>query len=103
MPQSSAQLVDVATWEIDEDFPIFPVGSKPKRLLRCPEPAPQPFLIPGHSYLFKIANGWRAQQLWSEMIASRIAAAVDLDVPPCFVALDSRTGELGALVEFFYG
>ena len=49
---SSAQLIDVDEWSVDEDFPIFPVGSKPKRLIRCPERAPQPFLIPGHSYLF---------------------------------------------------
>ena len=101
MPQSSAQLVDIAAWSIDEDFPIFPVGSKPKRLLRCPDDAPQPFLIPGHSYLFKVAHDWRAQQLWSEVIAYRIAASVGLEVPPCFVAVDSQVGEVGALVEFF--
>ncbi|MGA8549023.1 MAG: HipA domain-containing protein [Stellaceae bacterium] len=103
MAQSSTQLIDVSKWRIDEDFPIFPVGSKPKRLLRCPEEAPQPFLIPGHSYLFKVAHDWRAQQLWSEVIAYRIAADVGLQVPPCFVAIDSLSGELGALVEFFYG
>jgi hypothetical protein len=58
---------------------------------------------PGHSYLFKVAHDWRAQQLWSEVIAYKIAAAIGLDVPPCFVAVDGRTGEIGALVEFFYG
>jgi hypothetical protein len=103
MSQSSAQLIDVDEWTIDENFPIFPIGSKPKRLMRCPEPAPQPFLIPGHSYLFKVAHDWRAQQLWSEVIAYRIAAAIGLHVPPCFVAVDSRAGEVGALIEFFYG
>jgi hypothetical protein len=101
--QNPGQLIDVGNWSVDEEFPIFPVGSKPKRLLRCPELAPQPFLTSAHSYLFKVAYGWRAQQLWSEVIAYRIAAAVGLDVPPCFVAVDSRTGDVGALVEFFYG
>ena len=101
--QTPAQLIDVAEWSIDEDFPIFPVGSKPKRLLRCPDDPPQQFLIPGHSYLFKVAHDWLARQLWSEVIAYRIAEALGLDVPPCFVAVDSRAGEIGALVEFFYG
>ena len=54
-------------------------------------PYPRPFL------LFKVAHDW------SEVIAYKIAAAVGLNVPPCFVAVDSRTGEVGALVEFFYG
>jgi HipA-like C-terminal domain len=101
--QTPAQLIDVAEWSTDEDFAIFPVGSKPKRLVRCPDDPPQQFLVPAHSYLFKVAHGWRAQQLWSEVIAYRIAQAVGLAVPPCFVAVDSRAGEVGALVEFFYG
>lgn len=103
MAQTSAQLIDIADWRVDEDFPIFPVGSKPKRLLRCPADAPQPFLVPGHSYLFKVAHGWRAPQLWSEVISYRIGAVVGLDVPPCFVAIDSQADQVGALVEFFYG
>jgi hypothetical protein len=60
MTQGSAQLIEVGEWSVDEDFPIFPIGSKPKRLLRCPEQAPQPFLIPGHPYLFKVAHDWRS-------------------------------------------
>ena len=95
--------IDVSSWERDEAFPIHPVGSKPKRVLRCPVDNADPRLIAGHSYLFKIAQGWRAQQLWSEIIAYRIASVVQLEVPPCFVAVDTETGEVGALVEFFYG
>ena len=103
LPQTPALLIDIANWSVDEDFAIFPVGSKPKRLVRCPDNAPQPFLAGAHSYLFKVAHGWLAQQLWSEVIASRIAATVGVDVPPCFVAIDSQAGDVGALVEFFYG
>lgn len=96
-------MIDVSSWKADEDFPIFPIGSKPKRLLRCPASPAQPFLIPGHAYLFKVAHDWRAQQLWSEVMAYRIAAMIGFDVPRCFVAADPEKSEVGALVEFFYG
>ena len=72
-------------------------------MLVCPANASEPFLIPGHSYLFKTAMGWQQQQVWSEVIAYRIGSMLGLPVPPCFVAFDSRTGFTGALVEFFYG
>jgi len=94
--------IDITSWLLDEDFPIHPVGSKPKRVVTCPL-TNAPFLISGHSYLFKIAKDRRATQMWSEVIAYRIAALVGLDVPPCFVAVNETTGEVGALVEFFFG
>jgi hypothetical protein len=93
----------VSSWALDEDFPVYPVGSKPKRMLICPENVTDPHLIPGHAYLFKTAEGWRAQQVWAELIAYRIAALVGLDVPPCFIAIDSAAGLVGSLLEFFYG
>lgn len=85
------------------EFPIHPVGTKPKRVLLCPAECRVPFLIPGHRYLFKVAVARRATQLWSEVIAYRIATLVGLGVPPCFVAVDYGKLEVGALVEFFYG
>jgi hypothetical protein len=93
----------VSRWERDEDFAVFPVGSKPKRVLICPSGSGESYLTPGRAYLLKIAEGWRAQQIWSELIAYRIAALVGLEVPPCFIALDETSGSLGNLVEFFYG
>jgi hypothetical protein len=93
----------VGEWAAHEEFPIHPVGSKPKQVLICPAHIAEPFVIPGHSYLFKIAEGWRAQQIWSEILAYRIAALVGLNVPPCFMAVNERTGQVGALIEFFYG
>ncbi len=95
--------VGVGAWPRHEDFPVFPIGSKPKRMLKCPDDAQEPFLIPGHAYLFKTAVGWQAQQIWSEVIAYRLAALIRLDVPPCFIAVDEQSGETGALIEFFYG
>jgi len=102
--QTSAELIDVANWARDEDFAIFPVGSKPKRALVCPSPSPYPFLIAGHRYLFKVSTGWRIFQHWSEVISyqlSKIAAGPAC--APCFVAWDSKTEEVGVVVEFFYG
>lgn len=69
----------------------------------APDDASTPLLIPKHPYLFKTAYGWRSRQMWSEFIAYRIGSLLALPVPPCFLAVDSRTGECGALVEFFYG
>jgi hypothetical protein len=93
----------VGAWKTDEDFAVHPVGSKPKRMLTCPPGVDHPCLIPGHSYLFKTARGWRANQLWSEVIAYQLGALTGVDVPPCFLAVNETSGEVGALIEFFYG
>jgi hypothetical protein len=62
-----------------------------------------PDLIGGHRYLFKISAGWRLHQHWSEVIAYELAEKLELPCAPCFLAIDSNTGEVGALSEFFYG
>ncbi|QDM19231.1 HipA domain-containing protein [Tardiphaga sp. vice278] len=95
-------VVDVSGWTADEDNPIFPVGSQPKTLLICPDPAPYEGMIPGHRYLFKTAMGWQFGQLWAEVFASRFSTVVDVDVPRAYVGQDGK-GTLGALVEFFFG
>jgi hypothetical protein len=100
--QVGPEPLDIATWQPDEDYPVFPVGSKPKRLVVCPKNATSPFLIPGHKYLFKVAKGWQIHQLWSEIMAYELTRSLDLVVPPCFATLDSQTNEMGVLVEFFY-
>jgi hypothetical protein len=94
--------VDVSRWETDEDNPIFPVGSKPKKLLVCPSDPPLPWLIPGHRYLFKNAEGWQAGQLWTEVFAWQFSLLVGIAVPRCFVGIDER-GVPGAVIEFFFG
>jgi hypothetical protein len=101
--QTAAQVVQVAGWVQQVDPEVFPVGSKPKTLLICPENPGLPFLIPKHRYIFKTALGWRKQQLWSEVIAYELSKLCGIDVPPCFAAFDARTGQAGVLMEFFYG
>ena len=101
--KSRMTVVSVGQWERDEDNPVFPVGANPKRLIVCPTPVPHPDLIAGHRYLFKSAKGWKASQLWSEVLAFELSKPAGVRVPRCFPAMDDRTGEAGALVEFFYG
>jgi len=102
--QSSDEVVFIHEWEDDEDFGIHPKGSQPKRVVFCPDPAPFEFLIPQHSYIFKTSKkAWQSQQLWSEVIAYRVAQLAGVDAPPCFVAVDGRSGETGVLMEFFFG
>jgi hypothetical protein len=40
--------------------------------------------------------------MWSEIIAYEISRVLGVNVPPSFVAVNSNTGETGALIEFFY-
>lgn len=100
---TQSQVVQIGSWAADEEHKVFPIGSKPKRMLICPDPAPEPFLIPGWAYLFKTAGKPRfSRQVWSEVIAYRLGVALGREVPPAFVAVDERSGEAGALIEFFY-
>ncbi len=101
--QPEGHVVDISSWRSSDEFAIYPVGSKPKRMVFAPESASEPFILPGHSYLFKTASGFRSQQIWSEVIAYRIGARIGMPVPPAFIAEDARTGETGVLVEFFFG
>lgn len=100
MFQAFSEPISIDKWERSEDFGVFPTGSKPKQLLICPSDVAEPYLIPGRAYLLKSPAGWRAQQIWSEVIAYRISRHLDVTVPPCHVAIDPRTGKLGALIEF---
>lgn len=99
--QRPDQVVDISTWPADEDFPVFPLGSKPKSLLISPDLTSQEFLTPTQGYLFKGALGWQAQQMWCEVIAYEFAEIVGVNVPPAFVAIDA-TGQPGALIKWFY-
>jgi hypothetical protein len=100
--QHPDQIVTLDGWEL-EDNPFGLPGFKPKRILICPNPAPQPFLIGGHRYLFKEPTGWRAPQIWSEIIAYELSRDLRLPIPPAFLARGPGNGSPGVLIEFFYG
>lgn len=94
---------DVAAWPPDEEYQVFPEGSREKRLLRCPEPRPHPVLLPGHRYLFKKSRRIYPQQFWAEVVAYHVGRLCDVPVVPTFPAFDSHAQDCGALIEWFYG
>ena len=71
--QAIGDVIRVDEWEPDDEFPYMPIGQKPKRMFVCPTPAPREYLLAGHRYLFKEPRGHAAQQIWSEVIAFRLA------------------------------
>jgi hypothetical protein len=97
------EVVNLNDWEPDNEFPINPMGQKPKRIFICPSPAPHRFLIGGHRYLFKEPEGRSLLQIWSEVLAYEFGRAVGVPVPPAFLATAPRNGSPGVLIEFFYG
>ena len=95
--------IDVAGWPEDEEHPYFPEGSRDKRLLRCPSPAPYPFLIAGHRYQFKQSRPIYPDQFWVEVVTYHLGQLIGVSVPPAYPAWDARTDVCAALIEWFYG
>lgn len=101
--QTAGEELDVARWPPDVDHPYFPEGSRDKRLLRCPDPPPQPWLVAGHRYLFKESRPVYPDQFWAEIVASRLGRLTGVPVPPAYAAWDSASGDCAALIEWFWG
>ena len=101
--QPPGRVLDVSEWQKDDDFGIFPIGSRSKSTFRCPRPPPLPGLLAHHRYLYKQSSHRYPWQFLCEVLAARIGAAAELPVPRAWVAEDRRTGTTGALIEFFYG
>lgn len=53
--QGPGQVIDIAGWDIHQEYEVFPVGARDKSLFVCPDPAPFDFCLPRHRYLFKEA------------------------------------------------
>src|SRR6266498_2244439 len=95
------QPVNVTDWLQDEEFAQYPEGARDKTLLYCPNPSPFDFLKADHRYLFKRSSPRYPEQFWTEILAYRLGAHMDIDVPPAFVAYDSKKNQSGALIEWF--
>lgn len=97
-----AGLIDVANWEPDAEFGVFPQGARAKDAAFSPGDPLDPVLVPNKRYLFKHSKRSYPDQFWGEIIAYRIGCLMGLEVPPAFVAWNSSTNISAALIEWFY-
>ncbi len=93
---------DVAGWEADAEFGVFPQGARAKDAVFAPDPPPESVLLPGRRYLFKRSRRSYPDQFWCEIVAYRIGCLMGVEVPPAFAAWNSHTGICAALIEWFY-
>ena len=101
-PKIQATAFDVASWEVDAEFGVFPQGARAKDAVFAPDPQPEPVIIPKHRYLFKRSRHCYPDQFWAEVVAYRIGCLLGVEVPPAFAAWNSNTGTCAALIEWFY-
>lgn len=109
--QAPTEVIDIANWDVFEDYDVFPEGARDKSLRVCPSTPPYGFCLPDHRYLFKEAiksaktpgAPRHPDQYWSEVIAFRLGRLMGLTVPPVFVAIDSKRNEPGTVNEWFIG
>ncbi len=101
-PLMQKSIFDVADWESDPEFGVFPQGARAKEAVFAPSLPPEPVLVPGKRYLFKRSKRSYPDQFWGEIIAYRIGCLLGVKVPPAFAAWNSKTGHCAALIEWFY-
>jgi len=101
-PKIQTAAFDLASWEVDAEFGVFPQGARAKDAVFAPDPPPEPVIIRGHRYLFKRSRLCYPDQFWAEVVAYRIGCLLGVEVPPAFAAWDSNTGISAALIEWFY-
>lgn len=101
-PKVQSASFDIADWEVDAEFGVFPQGARAKDAVSAPNPVPEPVIVPGKRYLFKRSKRSYPDQFWGEVVAYRIGCLMGISVPPAFVAWNSRTGLCAALIEWFY-
>jgi hypothetical protein len=101
-PKVQVTTFDVADWEQDAEFGVFPQGARAKDAVFAPVLPPEPVLVRGKRYLFKRSKRSYPDQFWGEVIAYRVGCLLGVPVPPAFAALNSQTGHCAALIEWFY-
>lgn len=101
-PLMQKTIFDVADWESDPEFGVFPQGARAKDAVFAPLLPPEAVLVPDKRYLFKRSKRSYPDQFWGEIIAYRIGCLLGVTVPPAFAAWNSKTGHCAALIEWFY-
>ncbi|MEO5369702.1 MAG: HipA domain-containing protein [Magnetococcus sp. DMHC-1] len=100
--QQASEIIDIDGWHSDDQFPIYPEGTREKSLWIAPCFPPMPFLTGGHHYLFKHASQRYPTQFWCEVIAFRVGCMMGIPVPPAYAAWQSSKKQSAALIEWFY-
>jgi hypothetical protein len=101
-PLVQKESIDVAEWNVDAEFGVFPQGARAKDAVISPAVPGGSFLVPNKRYLFKRSKRSYPDQFWGEVVAYRVGCLMGLKVPPAFAAYNSRTGYCAALIEWFY-
>lgn len=100
--QQATEVIDIAAWRPDDQFAIYPEGTREKSLWISPDSLPMPFLVGGHRYLFKHSSPRYPAQFWCEVIAYRVGCLMGIPVPPAYAAWNSSNRQSAALIEWFY-
>jgi hypothetical protein len=97
------EIIDVTTWQLDEQSGIFPVGARDKQMLWSPNEVNNG-IKPSWPYLFKESIDRYPDQYWTEVIAYIVGKHLGIEVPKAWPA--QRTTEegviSGSLLEWFY-
>lgn len=73
-PLIQAAVFDVADWEVDAEFGVFPQGARAKDAVFAPSPPPEFVITPGKRYLFKRSKRSYPDQFWGEVVAYGLVA-----------------------------
>jgi HipA-like C-terminal domain len=101
-PKVQTATFDIADWVQDAEFGVFPQGARAKDAVFAPDKPSDAVLVASKRYLFKRSKRSYPDQFWGEVIAYRVGCLLGLQVPPAFVAFNSKTGHSAALIEWFY-
>lgn len=99
LEQKPDQPIDIATWNMEEE--VYPEGKRVKTSVYCPGIAPYDFLEANHRYIFKRSPTWSPEQYWVEIFAYQLGKHMEIDIPPTYVAFDSKRNNSGALIRWF--
>ena len=94
--------IDVADWQLDDLFSSYPEGARSKNAFFAPEPVPFDFIKAGRRYMFKKSVKRYPDQYWGEVVAYQVGDMLGVTVPPAYAAFNSKNGQSGALIEWFY-
>lgn len=101
-PLVQSSLFDVSDWVVDSEYPVFPQGARAKVTVLSPTVPVDTVIVGDKRYLFKRSKGCYPDQFWGEVVAYRIGCLLGVQVPPAFVAYNSKTKHCAALIEWFY-